>query len=654
MEAGRSRARAAWLALAGVLLALSATAAGCSDETPGSSGTPTPTAAETGTPTPPTEPSPTATATPETINGVPVTTFSFDKNEAFPMGAVFYVEGGCMQCDGPATSLDRVYRDQGGTLHADRLFELKESAQGPYITGIATTEDGHGIVIGIVQPAKDPKDGSGVVPEPTTSFKMSLDGGISWTDIGSFTGWGSPQAVRTVGSFGGALVRRVVGFATGNAVTDYLNMPGSQSIPVGAGYDPGWSMIVFGYVSALLLDPDGESLMWLPGPAGGTPWFGTDLPDGGRITAAAPTPGSSSGLWAAMFWMDAGHALPVGGYVAMVKDRNGPPSAIYRWPKDTSLYWWSGAWLGPDLAVMQVAVPKGYVGQEASALDVVSLPAIVDFRNARVRPIGEYFPERAAKLDRVQVLAVARGPVVKVQGAGDCLNVRAAPSTTAESLGCFKDGVLLPDRGETRILNSITWVGVKTANGVPGWASSQYLDTVGRDMSEHPKTQPSGVRTGNPDIDPVLEAIDSGDPAKIVAATHFTPVPCSYNQQGIGAPPGCPAGAAEGTPVEVLPGAACEGYYTTREEFERNVNLSRRTEATLYAVVKLRPASAPNPNWPQGDYALIYATPQASGTFGSVINVANGKMVNRWSGCGTTPEGIISTLDVESFVLPPR
>jgi hypothetical protein len=70
--------------------------------------------------------------------------------------------------------------------------------------------------------------------------------------------------------------------------------------------------------------------------------------------------------------------------------------------------------------------------------------------------------------------------------------------------------------------------------------------------------------------------------------------------------------------------------------------------------VKLRPASAPNPNWPQGDYALIYATPQASGTFGSVINVANGKMVNRWSGCGTTPEGIISTLDVESFVLPPR
>jgi len=651
MKTGHSGSGAAWLTLAGALLALSAATAGCADEKGSTPATATATAANHATPTPALEPSATAAATPETINGVPVTTLSFDKNEAFPMGAVFYVEGGCMQCDGPATSLDRVYRDQAGTLHADRLFELKESAQGPWITGIATTEDGHGIVIGIVQPPKDPKDGSAVVPEPTTSFKQSLDGGISWTDIGSFAGWGWPM---TVGDRGGSLVRRVVGSARSHSVTDYVNMPGAQSITVGSGYDPNWPMIVFGYVSALLLDPDGESLMWLPGPAGATPWFGTDLPDGGRITAAAPTPGSSSGLWAAAFWMGAGHALPQGGYLAMVKDRNGPPSTIYRWPKDTSLTWWSGAWLGPDQLVMQVTVPKGYVGQESAPLGVVTVPAIVDLRNARVRPIGEYFPERAAKLDRVQVLAVARGPVVKVQGAGDCLNVRAAPSTTAESLGCFKDGVLLPDRGETRILNGITWVGVKTAAGAPGWASAQYLDTVGRDMSEHPKTQPSGVRTGNPDIDPVLEAIDSGDPARIPAVTYFTPVPCSNNQQGLGGPPACPAGAPEGTAVEVLPSSSCEGGYQPREEFLRNPHLPVPASAKLYAVVKLRPPAQPNANWPHGQYALVYATQYAAATFGSVVHVTGGKIVNIQGGCGEGPAGILAKLDVESFVLPPR
>jgi len=590
--------------------------------------------------------------TPETVNGVPLVTMTFDKNESFPMGAVFYVEGGCIQCDGPATSLDRVYKDQAGNLHADRLFELKETSAGPVISGIATTEDGHGIVIGIAQMGSGPKDGSGVIPEPTTSFQQSLDGGISWTSIGSLPGWGYPM---TVGDRGGSLVRRILGGATSHPVTDYVSMPSGQQNAVGAGIDPASPMIVFGYRSPLLLDPDGESLLWLPGPGGSTPWFGTDLPDGGRITAAAPTPGSSSGLWAALFWMEAGSAsLPQGGYVAMVNDRNGPPSHIYRWPKDTGVYWWSGAWLASDEAVMQVTVPKGYVGQESSAMDAIGVPAIVDFRNNRVRPIGEYFPERAAKGDRSSVLAIERGPVVKIQGAGDCLNVRAAPLTTAEVLGCFKDGVLLADRFETRVADGVTWVGVKAPDGTPGWASSQYLDTAGRDMSERPKTQPSGIRTGNLDVDPVLEAIDSGDPAKIVAATHFTPVPCSYNQQGIGAPPGCPAGVSDSTPVEVIPGAACEGYYTPREEYEQRPSLPIGPESRLYAVVKLRPPSPPNANWPRGDYALIYATPQASATFGSTIFVAGGKIVSRSGGCATSPEQTMKNMEIESVLLAPR
>ena len=91
-----------------------------------------------------------------------------------------------------STSLDRVYKDASGVLHTDGLFELAESSNGPTITGIATTADGAGIVIGIVQRPKDPKDGS-PLPEPTTSFKMSLDGGITWRDAGSFTGLGYQQ-----------------------------------------------------------------------------------------------------------------------------------------------------------------------------------------------------------------------------------------------------------------------------------------------------------------------------------------------------------------------------------------------------------------------------------------------------------------------------
>jgi len=62
MKTGRSRARAAWLTLAGALLALSAATAGCSDEKTGAASTPTPTVAEAATPSLPPEPSPTARA----------------------------------------------------------------------------------------------------------------------------------------------------------------------------------------------------------------------------------------------------------------------------------------------------------------------------------------------------------------------------------------------------------------------------------------------------------------------------------------------------------------------------------------------------------------------------------------------------------------
>ena len=86
-----------------------------------------------GTPNPGPSPGPSSeataaaspTSTPETLGGVPITPLRAGKPADIPAGAVLYVEGGCTQCDGPATSLDRVYRDAAGTLHTDRLFERK-------------------------------------------------------------------------------------------------------------------------------------------------------------------------------------------------------------------------------------------------------------------------------------------------------------------------------------------------------------------------------------------------------------------------------------------------------------------------------------------------------------------------------------------------
>jgi hypothetical protein len=65
--------------------------------------------------------------------------------------------------------------------------------------------------------------------------------------------------------------------------------------------------------------------------------------------------------------------------------------------------------------------------------------------------------------------------VVRVTNAGDCLNVREAASTGAQTLGCFKDGVLLKDRAKTEQSGGITWWAVARPDGREGWASSEFL-----------------------------------------------------------------------------------------------------------------------------------------------------------------------------------
>ena len=60
-------------------------------------------------------------------------------------------------------------------------------------------------------------------------------------------------------------------------------------------------------------------------------------------------------------------------------------------------------------------------------------------------------------------------------GDGDCLNVREAASTGAKSLGCYRDGVLFHDLGESQEAGGITWRKVATPLGAQGWASQEFL-----------------------------------------------------------------------------------------------------------------------------------------------------------------------------------
>ena len=75
--------------------------------------------------------------------------------------------------------------------------------------------------------------------------------------------------------------------------------------------------------------------------------------------------------------------------------------------------------------------------------------------------------------------AYLAGPVLRVSGAGDCLNLREAHSTTAPVLKCFVDNVLFVDSGERSEAGGQTWARVTAPGNLQGWAALDYLQPMG-------------------------------------------------------------------------------------------------------------------------------------------------------------------------------
>ena len=61
------------------------------------------------------------------------------------------------------------------------------------------------------------------------------------------------------------------------------------------------------------------------------------------------------------------------------------------------------------------------------------------------------------------------------------------------------------------------------------------------------------TRTGVPVVDEVIAAYLAGDTVALVALVDFAVTPCTH-ANGLGGPPKCAEGQAEGTEVEVFPG----------------------------------------------------------------------------------------------------
>ena len=117
----------------------------------------------------------------------------------------------------------------------------------------------------------------------------------------------------------------------------------------------------------------------------------------------------------------------------------------------------------------------------------------------------------------------------------------------------------------------------------------------------HPLTTQTGIES----IDQVLNAVSSGDAAGLRSLVEFTNAECTQ-QDGLGGPPKCREGEAEGTPVEVLSFLVGEGSFIRKDEIE---NWTGITASSIYAIYEVNAAVITSEEYfPIGKYVILFVS----------------------------------------------
>ena len=133
----------------------------------------------------------------------------------------------------------------------------------------------------------------------------------------------------------------------------------------------------------------------------------------------------------------------------------------------------------------------------------------------------------------------------------------------------------------------------------------------------HPLTE----RTGIDEIDNIIDAVASGDIQSVRSLLQFTNTKCTQ-AEGMGGPPKCREGEAEGTSVEVLPILGPEGHFIHKENIEEWMGVPADG---LYAVYEVAPDVVSDSDYPPGKYAVMFVD-QANQAVIS-LHIEDGKIV---------------------------
>jgi len=160
--------------------------------------------------------------------------------------------------------------------------------------------------------------------------------------------------------------------------------------------------------------------------------------------------------------------------------------------------------------------------------------------------------------------------------------------------------------------------------------------------------QPIRLETSNPqlitgvtELDALIQIVLSGNQREIQAAVHFTELACT-SADGLGGPPKCAEGEADGMLVAVLPILAQEGHYLRATEIDTLV-----LELTdLYAVYRV--TQPPCADCPTGDYGLIFLETQDLAVHTITLFATAGSIVGIHVNLSVEPAAQVAALQAES------
>ena len=162
---------------------------------------------------------------------------------------------------------------------------------------------------------------------------------------------------------------------------------------------------------------------------------------------------------------------------------------------------------------------------------------------------------------------------------------------------------------------------------------------------------PLSTRTGNENVDPVLEAVASGDRQALISLVQFTEAVCTH-ADGLGGPPKCREDEAEGKPMEVLPFLSGEGSYLRSEEIGDWQGIDA---SALYAVYQVSPENVVQEQYfPSGEYVIVLIGEENQSPV--ALRVTDGRIVRVDFLFEPTPAALNPLLEREAaqVILPPK